>query len=471
MELKILEPEVIGSFKEKVGPLEDTADNRGKHYGLSDILCLTTIGLLRNENDFCNIERTLKMDEKAITEFLGIEAIPSDDTMRRRLEEVDPKALSRFLDDEDPDEEFIILDGKGLNASASTEKEGGVTPYILNAQNGVTKKCIGAVYVGSKESEKTKAIDLIKLIGRTNRTFTGDAALNTRPIRDLLHKTGNRYVFPLKGNNKTMERKAKALFDEAEEIDYFKKNRRFYFPENVKIHDTFGDGAYTTSTELESGHFREEYRKYSLLVLPPEFQKEFSDPNIKAIGKVVRKTKQLKPNVGRKTQQKQARRQNRRKKSKKKSRPLTSNKVRFVETEQIVYYNMNFVPKDVVEFARYVREEWSIENKLHYILDEVFREDRSTLRRKKLRLNMATLRRIVFNLLLSVGLTDEKAPKYKETPHTKRAFFAKNLAGVLALISGPMSEEEMVWLKTLIAEAFVEKIEQTLGAFAQQIIR
>lgn len=51
------------------------------------------------------------------------------------------------------------------------------------------------------------------------------------------------------------------------------------------------------------------------------------------------------------------------------------------------------------DFARWVRGHWDIENGLHWVLDVVFREDRSRIRAKNAGANLALIRRVAVSLL------------------------------------------------------------------------
>jgi predicted transposase YbfD/YdcC len=53
----------------------------------------------------------------------------------------------------------------------------------------------------------------------------------------------------------------------------------------------------------------------------------------------------------------------------------------------------------VETFARAVRGHWSVENKLHWVMDVCFGEDRSRARSGHAAENLATLRRFALNLL------------------------------------------------------------------------
>ena len=67
------------------------------------------------------------------------------------------------------------------------------------------------------------------------------------------------------------------------------------------------------------------------------------------------------------------------------------------KTEETRYFITSLT--DVKLFAKSVREHWSIENSLHWVLDVVYKEDNSRIRKDNSSENFAIIRHITLNLL------------------------------------------------------------------------
>jgi predicted transposase YbfD/YdcC len=71
-----------------------------------------------------------------------------------------------------------------------------------------------------------------------------------------------------------------------------------------------------------------------------------------------------------------------------------------VETGEISYYLSSLPPK-VKALATAIRQHWSIESQLHWVLDVTFTEDASRIRQRKAPQTSAMLRRLAVSILSS----------------------------------------------------------------------
>ena len=77
------------------------------------------------------------------------------------------------------------------------------------------------------------------------------------------------------------------------------------------------------------------------------------------------------------------------------------NREREVRGERTVTSHYYIASHDgtAADFGRWVRGHWGIENGLHWVLDVVFREDRSRIRAENAGANLALIRRVAVSLL------------------------------------------------------------------------
>ena len=57
------------------------------------------------------------------------------------------------------------------------------------------------------------------------------------------------------------------------------------------------------------------------------------------------------------------------------------------------------MPPTVQNIAKCIRSHWAIENSLHWILDVVFRDDESLIRKGNAPTNMGVVKKVALNLL------------------------------------------------------------------------
>ncbi len=79
-------------------------------------------------------------------------------------------------------------------------------------------------------------------------------------------------------------------------------------------------------------------------------------------------------------------------------------------------YYINSLSPGARQFAKAVREHWGVENRLHWVLDVVFREDESRIRSGSAPEIMSSIRQLALNLLKRESSTlSVKKKRYKAT--------------------------------------------------------
>ncbi len=62
-------------------------------------------------------------------------------------------------------------------------------------------------------------------------------------------------------------------------------------------------------------------------------------------------------------------------------------------------YYISSLPSEAKPLVSFIREHWGVENRLHWVLDVVFREDDSRIRKGHGAENMAVIRHMAINLI------------------------------------------------------------------------
>jgi len=324
-------------------------DNRGKRHQLIDIFILTTFGLLCGFTDFENMQYYLERNEKYFSKLLDLKnGIPSHDTFSRIFREIDPRdfmdCFMRVLDGIYLESgNHIALDGKAIRAARDkVNKEN--TPYIVSAFDADKLVLISQVKVKHKSNEIPALFDLIKIINIKEKVVTIDAIGCQTEIASLINQRKGYYILTVKKNQKELYEAIDELFNDVHNPSYITKDK---------------------------GHSRIEVRDHSVIQLEDYGCKYFENmgwANIQVVG-MIKRYREVKGEDASNT---------------------------------VTYYisNKNITDR---ELATFVRNHWRIENNLHYILDERFKEDRCTARADNAMENLSILRKIIYNLMHTVG--------------------------------------------------------------------
>jgi predicted transposase YbfD/YdcC len=324
---------------------------------LVDILVLGFCAVLCGSDDFVEIEEFAHSKEDFFRRFLELpHGVPSHDTFRRVFQAVCPHALQRCLiawlqglrqtaTAAAGDGEVIAIDGKTLRRTFDRARAWGAL-HLVSAwatANGIT---LGQVAVDAKSNEITAIPQLLDLLDLNDCVVTIDAAGCQKDIAAQIVAKNADYVLAVKDNQPTLH---------GQVADYFLAQLEADHP----------DGKMRRHREVEKSHGRTERRETVVAAAPKEMVAPGLWAGLASIIMVIRHC--LDHATGK-----------------------TSTEVR---------YFISSLPARAKRLARAVRQHWSIENGLHWVLDVAFNEDRMRQRERKGIENLALLNRLAVSLL------------------------------------------------------------------------
>lgn len=246
--------------------------------------------------------------------------------------------------------DHVAIDGKTSRRSHD-RTEGRPPLHLVSAFATTARLVLGQEAVPDKASETTAIPVLIERLA-TNNGLNGalvsiDAVATNAAIAGTILKAGANYLLAVKANQPSLRAEIEALFADAS-------------PGTLDIH-----------RDLDKGHGRIEERTVAVarevdwLAGARRFPGETRLPGVACLIRV-------------------------------ESRTELKDRCRF-ETR----YYVSSAPLSAAQAAAAVRGHWQIENALHWVLDVVFAEDQSRLRKGHGARNMAVVRHFAFNLLRS----------------------------------------------------------------------
>lgn len=334
--------------------LDDPRVDRSKVHLLPEILFIAICTMACGGDGFTDMEMFGRAKEDWLRKYLKLPGgIPSHDTFGRVFSIIDPKAFSEcFVKWTQTlhvatEGEVIALDGKTIRHSFDSAT-GKNALHLVSAWASKNGLVLGHVKVDSKSNEIKAIPKLLEMIDVAGRIVTTDAMGCQREIAgEIIERQGD-YVFCLKGNQESLHEEVKYFFDEAKAAG-------------------FEDVEHSYFESVEKDHGRIETRR--CWVVEDDairwLEKGNLWPGLKSIAAV-------------------------------ESHRKISGKTT-VETR----YFISSLAGRAAKLANAVREHWGIENSLHYVLDVTLNEDASRIRKDNAPENLATLRKIVVNLIKS----------------------------------------------------------------------
>jgi predicted transposase YbfD/YdcC len=339
----------------------DPRINRRKQHLLLDIVVIGVLAVICGADAWTEMELFGKAKRKWLKAFLALpNGIPSHDTFARVFARIDPRQFEACFRSWTQDlaaaqltpptaasqaGEVVAIDGKALRGSFDTFL--GQNPIqMVSAWVSANRVVLGQVKVNEKSNEIRAIPELLQLLELSGSIVTIDAIGCQKEIAKTIIDQGCDYVLAVKANQPHLHEELRELFRCAEE-------------------DGYREVEHDVCKMTTKGHGRIEIRRCWTI----------SDPDYLAY---------IRDRAG---------------------WTKLSALVRFEyerhERDKVTrhrrYYITSLAGK-ARQLLAAVRNHWSIENSLHWVLDIAFREDQSRIRKDHGPENFALLRRMAINL-------------------------------------------------------------------------
>jgi predicted transposase YbfD/YdcC len=326
---------------------------------LPQMIVMALVAILCGSDGWDDVAEFCEAREEWFTRFLSLpHGIPSHDTFGRVFARLDPLQLEGMLRqwmaalNVSSGGRLIAVDGKSLRRSFQHAWDASATmAHLVSAFAGENRIVLAQLGVLDKENEITAIPRLLAMIDLKDSTVTIDAIGCQREIARQVTDAKGHYVLQVKDNQPTLHRKVAALLDEA------------------ILERMNGWEGSSTSQDVDGGHGRLETRRVWLTTEVEHLGADLLTlwPSIRAIAAVER----VREVIGEEPK---------------------------VSTERH-YYILSDGTCDARRAGAIIRGHWSIENRLHHVLDVSFNEDQSRVRKGHGPENLSRLRRLTANLL------------------------------------------------------------------------
>jgi len=347
-----------GGFPENIklfSILTDPRKGRNKQHYFGEIIFIALAAIICQCEGFDDMERFAKNKIKWLKKFLKLpNGVPSDDTFRRVFSCLDPKQFNscfiEFVRDSHKElgEQLIAIDGKALRHSFDGDKR---HFHLLSAYACEQGLSLAQLEVDTKSNEIEAVPKLLDMLDIEGHTISLDAMGCQKKIARKIHLAHADYILALKGNHPYLFQKVEEFFRNGEALKYAKKQGHTFTSSNI---ENKGHGRIERRVVLATDALlwidkneRESWFGLRSLVCIESYREQIGS------GK-------------------------------------TSTERR--------YYLTSHEP-DAEKLQRLIRQHWAIENNCHWVLDVVWNEDSSRIRKKHAAQNVALLRKLALNLL------------------------------------------------------------------------
>lgn len=328
-------------FKE----VPDHRMDRRKLHPVEEILLVTFCGTIAGCDSWDDLELFGQTKLKTLRRYLPFEnGPPSDDTLRRFFRALNPQVFEQcFIEwiksfQLDLANKIIAVDGKTSRRSFDKDSK---AMHIVSAFASELNLALGQVKTADKSNEITAIPELLELLDISGSIITIDAmGCQTKIVEKII--TGDAdYVIGLKGNQGRLNDDVRLAFEEK--------------PNEMK---------FINDTDTDKGHGRLETRHCTV------------SEDIQWLRDAHPQWVQLNSII-----------------------EIESTREIQGETSLEKRYYISSLPAEPKNLQRAIRQHWSVENKLHWVLDMTFNDDQSRIRKGNAPRNMGTIKKTALNLL------------------------------------------------------------------------
>jgi predicted transposase YbfD/YdcC len=366
----------IGKLKEKLERLTDPRRQWGNlRHNLEAIPVIGPATLVCDGEDFEDTEAFGREREEELRKFLELpNGIPDESTFFRVFKRIKPEELAgslygRLADAREGAIGAVNIDGKTIRGSGNTDRS---AARVVSARAGEEEIIPGQVAAGKKSNEIAAIPKLPDLSGIKGAAVTIDAMGCQKKIAAKIRAGGGDYLLAVKDNRLTLHQDIREYFEGLETGEILD------IPEDVR------------ASEEETGHGRKERREVRTVT---DIDRVAGKEDWEDLTTIIR-----------------------------------YRCWRTVNGKQTVtdrYYISN-TDTGAREYCRYLRGHWSIENRLHWCLDVVFREDAAGVACGHAPENMNVLRKMALTLLRAAPDPRTSGKKRKMTGAKRRFTAAMN---------------------------------------------
>ena len=344
-----MEEQVNATISHHFSSLKDPRIQLKTRHKLIDIIIITICAVICGADDWTEVVDYAKAKHDWLKTFLELpHGIPSHDTFGRVFSLLQPEEFDRCFINwihavfKITEGQTVAIDGKTLRRSHDhASKKAAI--HMVGAWAAQTGLTLGQVKTEDKSNEITAIPELLRLLEIKGCIVTIDAMGCQKEIARQISDQKADYVLALKGNQGNLRKDVELFFEHAQQCQ-------------------FKDIPHQTYESTDGDHGRVEVRRYVTVSDLDWLDEKTKWKNLNLIG-MVESERHVGDNITRETR-----------------------------------YYISSLPNDVKRFASAVRDHWTIENQLHWVLDIAFREDDSRVRDRNAAANLSILRRFALSL-------------------------------------------------------------------------